>query len=264
MKRRFVVNEAPPRGRHGSHATTMYGIHAVAARLAATPPLVDHLYVRDDPSPRVSELAATASARGIPVSRMPIAALARMCGSDQHQGVAASVPPFRYAELDDVIARGTPRLVALDQLRDPQNLGALLRSAEAAGFAAVVLPRDGAAGVTASVEKAAAGSAMRVAVVRVVNVARTLRELKAHTYWVVGLSARADADLFQFVPPERLALVLGGESGLRRLVQEECDQLLSIPMAGQTESLNASVAGALAMYALRRGAQRLGASARSA
>ncbi|HUI26057.1 MAG TPA: 23S rRNA (guanosine(2251)-2'-O)-methyltransferase RlmB [Candidatus Kryptonia bacterium] len=262
MKRRFIVNEGPaPRGR-GTHVA--YGVHAVAARLAATPPQVEHIYLREDPSARVAALADTAAQCGILVSRVPAATLSGLCGSDQHQGVVATVPPFRYGELSEVVAGGADRILVLDQLRDPQNLGALLRSAEAAGFAAVVVPRDGAAGVTASVEKAAAGAAMRVPVVRVVNIARTLRELKAREFWIVGLAARAAADVFEFAAPERVALVLGGESGLRRLVQEECDQLMSIPMAGRTESLNASVAGALAMYALRRRPGSLDLSAKSA
>ncbi|HVN86173.1 MAG TPA: 23S rRNA (guanosine(2251)-2'-O)-methyltransferase RlmB [Candidatus Binatia bacterium] len=259
MKRPFLVNEAPsPRGHARACA---YGIHAVAARLAVTPPPIDHLYVREDASPRVAALVSLAIAARIAVSRVPPAMLGRLCASDQHQGVVAQVPAFQYAELSAILEGDAPRLLVVDQLRDPQNLGALLRSAEAAGFGALILPKDGAVGVTASVEKAAAGAAMRVPVVRVVNIARTLRELKAHAYWIVGLAAGAGADLFDFVAPTRVALVLGGESGLRRLVQEQCDQLVSIPMAGACESLNASVAGAVAMYALRhRPASAAGAS----
>jgi len=250
MKRGFVVNQGP-RGRGSRRERCAYGVHAVAARLAAPEPAIERLYLRENPSTRLSALAAEAARRGVPVTHVGIQVLAELCGTEQHQGVVARVPPYRYGDLADVLAHKPARVLVLDQMQDPQNLGALLRTAEAAGVGLVVLPKDNSVGVTASVEKAAAGSAMRVPVAQVVNLARTLRELKDADYWVVGLSAQALADLFGFEPPARVALVLGGEEGLRRLVEQQCDVLLKVPMEGGTESLNASVAGALAMYALR-------------
>jgi 23S rRNA (guanosine2251-2'-O)-methyltransferase len=247
MKRRIVVNQGPSaRG-----LSCVYGVHAVAARLAANPPQVTHLYVRDELSSRVAALTALAEKEEVPVTHVPPGALRDRCGSDQHQGVVAQVPPFRYADPTEVVAGGVARVLVLDQLSDPHNFGALLRTAEAAGVGLVIIPKDGAVGVTATVEKAAAGAAMRVPVARVTNIARTLRELKDAGYWIVGLAAKAAVDVFHFEPPPRAAVVLGGESGLRRLVQEACDELLSIPMQGETESLNVSVAGAVALYALR-------------
>ncbi|MBI4518121.1 MAG: 23S rRNA (guanosine(2251)-2'-O)-methyltransferase RlmB [Deltaproteobacteria bacterium] len=249
MKRRFFVNQRG--GAPASAGHCVYGVHAVSARLAAAPPQVQDLMVREQPSTRLAALVAAATRHGVPVRVVPAAALRELCGSDEHQGVVARVPPFRYADLEAVLARGCERVLVLDHLRDPHNFGALLRTAEAAGVGAVVIPKDGAVGVTAAVEKAAAGAALRVPVALVVNVARTLQQLQAAGYWIIGLAANAGSELFEFDPPPRLAIVLGGEAGLRRLVQEQCDVLLRVPMTGQTESLNASVAGALAMYALR-------------
>jgi 23S rRNA (guanosine2251-2'-O)-methyltransferase len=237
MKHGFLVNRAR-RGRGPQREHFVYGIHAVAARLAAATPAVLRLCVRDQPSARLASLAAEAARRGVPVSRLGLHEL-------------AEVPPYPYCDLAEGLGRRPTRVLVLDQLQDPQNFGALLRTAEAAGVGLVALPKDNSVGVTASVEKAAAGAAIRVPVAQVVNVARALRELKDAGFWVVGLSAGARVDLFEFDPPERLAIALGGEGGLRRLVEEQCDVLLRVPMAGETESLNASVAGALAMYALR-------------
>jgi 23S rRNA (guanosine2251-2'-O)-methyltransferase len=250
MKRRSVVNQGP-RGRQPRRERCAYGVHAVTARLAAPEPAIEQLYLRENPSPRLSALGAEAARRGVPVTCVSIPALAELCGSEQHQGVVARVSPYRYGDLADVLARKPARILVVDQLQDPHNLGALLRTAEAAGVGLVVLPKDNSVGVTASAEKAAAGAAMRIPVAQVVNLARTLRELKDAGYWIVGLSARASADLFGFEPPAQVALVLGGEEGLRRLVEQQCDLLLKVPMEGKAESLNASVAGALAMYALR-------------
>jgi 23S rRNA (guanosine2251-2'-O)-methyltransferase len=229
----------------------VYGIHAVQARLAAAPPLVERVYLRAPPSDRLAALATAAARAGIPTDRVTADRLRALCGSDAHQGVVAEVPPFRFAELDTVLSDATERILVLDQLNDPQNFGALLRTAEAAGIACVIIPRDGSVGVTAAVEKAAAGSAVRVPIVAVVNLARTLEGLKRAGFWTIGLTADAAFDLYRYDPPARLALVLGGEAGLRRLVHDTCDVLLAIPMRGAVESLNASVAGALAMFALR-------------
>jgi 23S rRNA (guanosine2251-2'-O)-methyltransferase len=251
MKRRFFVNP-----KHSDRAVGVrqhvYGVHAVAARLRTDPPQVTQLHVHTDPSARLTALAADAARRGVPVSWESSAVLRELCGTNQHQGVVAAVPPFPYRQFEDALGRQPDRILILDQLQDPHNLGALLRTAEAAGFRVVVLPKDGAVGVTAVVEKASAGAAIRLAVARVVNVARALRRLKGAGYWVVGLAPRAAADLYGFEPRPPIVLVIGAERGLRPLVRETCDQLLSIPMEGDAESLNVSVAGAVAMYELSR------------
>ncbi len=143
-------------------------------------------------------------------------------------------------------------MVIADRIQDPHNLGALIRTAEAVAVGAVVIPLDGSVAVTAAVEMAAAGATALVPVCRVVNVARSLRLLRKQGYWIVGLVARSGADLYHLDVPERVAMVVGGEAGMRPLVRAQCDFLVSIPMLGKIESLNASVAAAIALYELRR------------
>jgi 23S rRNA (guanosine2251-2'-O)-methyltransferase len=251
MKRRFFVNQRRSVTRAQDGPRRVFGIHAVAARLATEPPLVRQLYVRDSPGSRVAALAALASRRSVAVRYVSVEALRELCGADHHQGVVADVPAFRYLEFADLLAAAPERVLVVDQLNDPHNLGALLRTAEAAGFGAVVLPQRGSVPVTPTVEKAASGAAVRLPVCLVVNLVRSLRQLREAGYWIAGLAPRSGGSLFDFESPARLVIVIGGEEGARRLVREQCDVLLSIPMEGEAESLNASVAGALAMYATR-------------
>jgi len=197
-------------------------------------------------------LIRLAGASGVSLRSCSEQTLTTLAGTPRHQGVVATSLPFPYVELDSVV-RTTPRLLILaDQIQDPHNLGALLRTAAAAGVGAVILPKDGAVPVTATVETVAAGAAALVPVCRVTNAARALQKLKKHEYWIVGLTPRYGVDLYQFDPPERLVVVIGGETGVRPLVAKHCDFMVSIPMSGRTESLNASVAAAIVVYELRR------------
>ena len=143
-------------------------------------------------------------------------------------------------------------MLLADRIQDPHNLGAILRTAEAVGAGAVLIPKDGSVGVTATVEVAAAGAAALVPVGRITNAARALQQLKEAGYWTVGLIARSGIDLYQFDPPERVVVVVGGETGMRPLVAKHCDFAVSIPMRGKVESLNASVATAVVLYELAR------------
>ena len=178
--------------------------------------------------------------------------LASLAGTGRHQGVVAIVKPFPYAELDQVVA-GRPRLlVVADQIQDPHNLGALIRTAEAVGAGAVILPKDGAVPITAAVEAAAAGAAALEPVCRVINVARTLAALKQSGCWTMALVPSGGLDLYQADLPQPLVVVVGGEAGMRRLVAKQCDVAVSIPMCGKGESLNASVAAAVTLYELFR------------
>lgn len=175
-----------------------------------------------------------------------------------HQGVVAMGAERPYAEVDDLIAAAqrrseAPFLIILDEIQDPQNLGSILRSADAAGAHGVVIPRRHAAGLTAAVAKASAGAVEYVPVARVPNVNQALQELKTHGLWVIGLEADGP-DRFDAVEYTRpVALVIGSEgTGLRPLVRRGCDTVVRIPMAGHTGSLNAAVAAALLMYEVFR------------
>ena len=240
---------------HGAGATIgesrwIYGVHAVERRLQVDPASVRVLLLAGKLSPRRDGLTRLAAAGGIRTHNVDESELRARCGSDSHQGVAAEVAPFAYADFEEVAAGGRSLLV-LDQVADPGNLGALLRTAVAAGFGGVVLPQRGAAGVTGATEKAAAGAVNDISVCRVTNLARALRHLAAVGYWTIALE-RGAPSIFDMDIARPVALVLGGETGVRRLVLETCDLRAGIPQQGAIESLNASVAGAIAMYEVMR------------
>jgi len=178
----------------------------------------------------------------------------RLAEGGRHQGVVAEVEPRAgdpETQLEEALeaAAGPPLLLVLDGVQDPHNLGACLRSADAAGVAAVIVPRDRAAGLTPVVRKVAAGAAESVPLVAVINLARTLRQLKERGVWLVGTDDAAGRSLFEADLTGPVALVMGSEGeGLRRLTRDCCDQLVSIPMAGAVESLNVSVAAGVALF----------------
>lgn len=231
-----------------------YGLHAVRALLQHEPAAIARLLVAGGERGGPGELAALAAAHGIPVEPRPTATLDRLTGHATHQGVLALLasPPQPLDEnaLEGILAQAErPLLLVLDEVQDPRNLGACLRSADAAGAAAVIAPRRNAAGLTAAAIKTAAGAASTVPFVQVGNLARTLRFLKGAGLRLYGADARADATLYDtdLAPP--CALLLGGEGqGLRRLTRELCDGLLSIPMTGAVGSLNVSVAAAVCLF----------------
>lgn len=230
---------------------SIYGVHAVERRLRVRPSSVRSVWLGAGVSQRRREIADLARQHGIAVRECDEAALRRLSGTDAHQGVAAQVEPFAYCDLAALTGDGRAILV-LDQIQDPQNFGALLRTATAAGFAGAIVPERGAVGVTAAVEKAAAGATNDIGVCRVVNLARSLEQLADAGYWRVALVPGGGPSLFAAELPAPTALVLGGESGIRRLVLERCDLRVSIPQVGPVQSLNASVAGAVAMYEVLR------------
>jgi len=235
-----------------AHARWVYGINAVARRVSVHPDSVSEVHVLDTAAARVRSVAAAAAQRGIPVREVDAATLHRVVGTREHQGVAALTEPFHYADLEAVLARGARRLLVVDHIQDPHNLGALIRTAAATGMAAVALPRDGAVGITPAVEKAAAGTVNDIPVCRVVNVSRLLRALQDHGVWTLALVPHGAGNLLTMEIPQPTALVVGGEAGLRPLVERNCDLRASIPVCEPVESLNASVAGAIAMYEVFR------------
>ncbi|HMW41934.1 23S rRNA (guanosine(2251)-2'-O)-methyltransferase RlmB [Plasticicumulans sp.] len=239
----------------------IYGLHAVGAALRHEPQRLRGLWVdRRRRDARIRELLALAEAAGVRVYAEDAEALDRQCGGERHQGVFARMKvaerQWREDELDALLdaIEGPALLLVLDGVQDPHNLGACLRSADAAGVHAVLAPNDRAAGLTPTARKVACGAAEHVPFIPVTNLARTLRELKQRGIWLVGAAGEAEADLYAMDLAGPVALVLGAEEkGLRRLTREECDYLAHIPMTGTVESLNVSVAtGVFLFEALRQ------------
>jgi 23S rRNA (guanosine2251-2'-O)-methyltransferase len=210
------------------------------------------LIARGAAGPRLQEIIELARERSVPLRFEPREALDRISHSATHQGVVAFGAAQRYADLNQVV-KNAQLLVVLDGVEDPHNLGAIIRTAHAAGAAAVLIPERRAAGLTETVAKAAAGALEHLPVVRIGNVTQTLEELKKHGFWIYGLDERG-TDLYSDIDYARpTALVLGGEgSGLHQLVKKHCDVLVRIPMAGAISSLNVSVAAGIVLFEWRR------------
>lgn len=230
------------------------GRNAVA-ELLASDRKVNRLFVLEGAKPgdALAELVKLARGRGVRVDTLPRRELDRMSERGAHQGVVALVEPYRYASLDDVVSRGASLeaslVVVLDHVTDPQNLGAVVRTAEVVGASGVLIPKDRAAGMTPSAMKAAAGAAEHMAVARITNVVQSLERLKEAGYWVVGASEKARQSAWDAPLEGRIALVMGAEgSGLARLTEKACDLLVSLPVRGRVSSLNVSAATAVLAY----------------
>jgi 23S rRNA (guanosine2251-2'-O)-methyltransferase len=245
---------------------TVFGLHAVRALLAHHPGRVRRLLLQHGRQDRrMVEVESLARSAGIAVATRPVAELDRLSGEGAHQGAVAEVEPAEPLDEDDLVglveAAGKAALVlVLDGVQDPHNLGACLRTAEAVGITAVVVPRDRACSLTPVVRKVAAGAAEVVPFVQVTNLVRCLESLKKQGLWVVGTEGEAGRDLFAAELTGPLVIVMGGEGrGMRRLTGEACDYTVRLPMQGVTESLNVSVATGVVLYEALR--QRLAAGA---
>lgn len=242
----------------------IFGVNPVKESLQGTRGAFN-LYVQISATDhRMEKILKMAEERGVAVHRRDKMDLTKMCASSHHQGVALEVEPFRYAAMDDLLARvdqaGRPGfLLVLDGIQDPHNLGALIRSAACAGCDGVIIPKDRAVGVTPAVEKASAGAVETVPVVQVTNVAQTLQLLKDAGYWVYGLAGEAEQSLHAVNFSGKVVLLVGSEGeGMRPLVRKQCDVVLAIPLYGGVGSLNASVAGGIALFEAAR--QRAGSA----
>lgn len=235
------------------------GRNAVAEALAGGVP-ASALYVaeRIDTDDRVRESIRVAADRGIAVLEAPRGELDRLVDGLPHQGVALQVPEYEYAHPDDLLTRAkskreTPLVVVLDHVTDPRNLGAVVRSAAAFGAHGVVVPERRAAGMSAAAWKTSSGAAARLPVARATNISRQLVAFQKAGLMVVGLDAGGDTSVDELDAQMPLALVIGAEGGgLSRLVREHCDIVAGIPMGASNESLNASVAAGIALYAVAR------------
>lgn len=235
----------------------IYGINPVSEALKARGRAFEWVgVVKERHDLRLQRIIEDCRKIGVPVRFVQRTELDRMAGNAGHQGVVAITSGKQYAELDDVLAakRGEHTLiVVLDGVEDPHNLGAILRTADAAGADGVVIPERRAAGVTGTVSKASAGASEHLPVARVTNISRTVEELKERNIWVVGLDERG-AQSYESVDYKMdCAVVLGAEGkGVHDLVRKKCDFLVSIPMLGQVPSLNVSVAAGVVLYEIVR------------
>ncbi|MBA2661190.1 MAG: 23S rRNA (guanosine(2251)-2'-O)-methyltransferase RlmB [Bradymonadaceae bacterium] len=235
----------------------IYGVHPCEEMLQNRPDRVLAIQIARADSPNLAKIRELAARHAKVITRVEPAALDALAEGGNHQGVVLETAPFNYAHLDELLAKlaDKPRacFVVLEQVQDPGNLGAILRSAAAMGVDAVLIPKDRAVAVTPAVIRASAGLAYSVAVARVTNVARSLQTLREHNFWAVAATAEGATDLWDIDLDMRVALVLGGEhGGIRRLVAENCDFRARIPMAQGVESLNVASAASIFLYELRR------------
>ena len=244
----------------------LYGIHPVFEALASQRRAVHKIYLQHDfKSDRLIQLASLATESSIPTITAESSEINNLTGTSSHQGVAARVDRYPLASVSDILAaaedRGRPHfLLLLDNILDPQNLGAIVRTALCVGVDGIIMPKDRSAAVTPAVSKASAGALEHVLLSRVTNLVQTIKQCKEHGLWVMGLDKKAELTLYDGDMTGSIAIVLGGEQkGLRPLVKKNCDFLVSIPQHGAVDSLNASVAAAVTVYeALRQRSENRG------
>jgi 23S rRNA (guanosine2251-2'-O)-methyltransferase len=237
----------------------IYGLHAVTQALTNPHRTLSMLYINQNRIDiRMQDLLEQALARAVPLTKLSQLALSQRFPDVVHQGVVAAVKPlpeFREADLLSLLnASHSPALILiLDGVTDPHNLGACLRTADAAGVDFVIIPKDKSASITPVVSKVACGAAESVPVVRVTNLARAITLLKEQGVWVYGAAGEATTSIYQLDVSAPMALVMGAEgSGLRHLTREVCDGLFNLPMHGEVSSLNVSVATGVSLYEIRR------------
>lgn len=236
----------------------LYGIHALESVVNREPERLIELFVlkgREDD--RLLNIINQARRFGIAVQFCQRKTLDDKVNGEQHQGVVARAKPGKQYDENDLAAivaeNAVPFLLILDGVTDPHNLGACLRTAEAAGAHAVVVPKDKSAALTPTVRKVASGAADVIPLIQVTNLARTLRDLQASGVWIIGTAGEAQQSLYQCKLTGPVALVMGAEGkGMRRLTREHCDELIKLPMAGTVTSLNVSVATGVCMFEIVR------------
>jgi 23S rRNA (guanosine2251-2'-O)-methyltransferase len=240
-----------------SSPTLITGRKPVFEALRSGTPIDKVLFLAGVQGRVISDIRSLAQAKGIEVSDLNRTEFRELASDATTQGVVAMIPARRFVDLDFLVTRTTATgkgqgfLLILDEIEDPQNLGALIRTAECAGVHGVVIPKHHAATVTSTVVKASAGATEHMAIAEVTNIVNTIEELKEHGFWVVGLDGAAEKEYTTVDYTSPVALVVGNEGrGIRRLVREHCDHLVRIPLYGNIQSLNASVAGAIVMYAV--------------
>lgn len=237
----------------------LYGIHPVVEAVSANRRKIHEIYLeKGKTSERIKQVLALAQAKKIPIATVTTSTLKSITGTDLHQGVGAKTSGYVYANFSDIndnVSKDHSNglLLLLDNILDPQNLGALIRTALCVQVVGVVIPKDRSALPTPAVSKASAGALEHVSLIRIVNMVRTMNALKEMGWWIVGMDKAAEQSIFFSDLTGSVAVVVGGEEkGLRPLVKKHCDYLMSIPQTGPIGSLNAAVAGAIAMYEVFR------------
>lgn len=243
--------------------TLITGIHAVESALKNDADNISQVWIAENKrNQRVKELIHHAQKRGLIAHRADMKMLDKLAKTRQHQGVVAEYNAAASYTEDDLLdllekSEATPLLLVLDGVTDPHNLGACLRTADAAGVQAVIAPKDNAVGLTPAVRKVASGAAETVPFIQVTNLVRTIDKLKKMGIWFIGTSDKSNGDIYTQNFKAPTAIVMGAEGkGLRRLTEEHCDELISIPMAGQISSLNVSVATGVCLFEVVRQRQK--------
>ena len=233
----------------------LYGIHPVTEALKAGRRDFVEIYLAGEKiSGRALQTAALAESRGIPIKKMSAAQLGAITRSEMHQGVGAGVGPYPLVDMDIILnkpaeRRGRHFLLLLDNILDPHNFGALVRTADCVGIDGIIMPKDRSAPPSPAASKASSGALEHVLLARVTNMVSAINDLKTQGIWIVGMDRDVGQSLFRSDLTDSIAIIIGGEEkGIRPLVKKNCDFLVSIPQAGRVESLNASVAGAVVMY----------------
>lgn len=262
-KRAAAKHPSPRGGKKGDDSETVLGRNPVLECLrAAVPATALYVALGTEADERLTESVRRAADLGIPILEVPRTDLDRISVNGLHQGIALQVPPYKYAHPDDLLAAARDDaepalLVALDNISDPRNLGAIVRSVAAFGGDGVLIPQRRSASVTAVAWRTSAGAAARVPVARATNLTRTLRDWAAQGMRLVGLDAAGHTSLDELDGTDDLVIVVGSEGkGLSRLVRDTCDEVVSIPMAGHGESLNASVAAGVVLAEVARQRRR--------
>lgn len=236
----------------------LYGLNPVAEQLKTHPEQVDKIYIRKNLSgPVVKQIFKLASENRIPVTEVPDSKLSDLVERVNTQGIVAGISEISYLEFEDWLRDIDPTpetaILLLDEIEDPHNFGAILRTAAAAGFSAVVVPKHRQAPVNATVFKTSAGTAGRIPIVRAVNLNQAILALKENKFWIAGMDQHAESTIWEQTYDVPMAFVIGNEGkGMRKKTGEHCDFLLSLPMFNEVESLNASVSAALICYEWRR------------
>ncbi len=238
-------------------ADFVFGRHAVVEALQ-TPDRVNRVFIQEGTSGRdAAKVIELAREKGIQVQTVPKTKIEDLVGNAVHQGLVASIAAYEYADLEDVFKKAEekgedPFIVILDGVEDPHNLGSILRTADATGVHGIIIPKRRSASLTATVAKASTGAIEHVPVVRVTNLTQTIEQLKARGIWVFGTDMNG-TDYRKWNTSGPLAIVMGNEGkGVSRIVKESVDEMVTIPMVGHVQSLNASVASALMMYEVFR------------